>query len=290
MWIISGEGVLTVGSFRVPSSLKPPESGSFGLPEHLGNQVVQCHAAQSSKLPASLGERFLADTRIIAQPESALARAWRKLTGASGKQTILSRQLPKAGTRIPEEGTNNDYRLFCRVNLGDRFNNERYITVRKLGYGQYSTVWLARDLRYKSEPLIQGVLSKLTVCTRTQTHVALKILRSDCYNGNHDIFELEMLQHIEHKSSLSTHPGQNHVLRLLTHFRHEGEEGTHVCLVFPVLGHHLGLQTAKFEQGRIPVAVMKEVARQLLQGLDYLHRECGIIHSGQAPSANSSKS
>lgn len=94
-----------------------------------------------------------------------------------------------------------------------------------------------------------------------------------------------MLEHIEHKSSLSTHSGQNHVLRLLNHFRHEGEEGTHVCLVFPVLGHHLGLQTAKVEQGRIPVAVMKEVARQLLQGLDYLHRECGIIHTGKALSA-----
>ncbi|KFZ18072.1 hypothetical protein V501_01369 [Pseudogymnoascus sp. VKM F-4519 (FW-2642)] len=180
--------------------------------------------------------------RIIAQPQSALARAWRKLTGASGKQTIVPRQLPEAGTRIPEEGTNNDYRLFCRVNLGDRFNNERYITVRKLGYGQYSTVWLAHDLR-------------------TKTHVAVKILRSDCYNDNHDTFELEMLQHIEHKSSISTHAGQNHVLRLLSHFRHEGEEGTH---------------------GRIPVAVMKEVARQLLQGLDYLHRECGITHTGKA--------
>ena len=36
----------------------------------------------------------------------------------------------------------------------------------------------------------------------------------------------------------------------------------------------------KFEQERIPLAVMKEVARQLLQGLDVLHRECGIIHTG----------
>jgi serine/threonine-protein kinase SRPK3 len=33
---------------------------------------------------------------------------------------------------------------------------------------------------------------------------------------------------------------------------------------------------------RIPVAVMKEVARQVLQGLDFLHRECGIIHTGRS--------
>lgn len=63
------------------------------------------------------------------------------------------------------------------------------------------------------------------------------------------------------------------------------EQGTNVYLVFPVLGHHLGLQTAKFEQGDIPVAVIKEVARQLLQGLEFLHRECSIIHTGKADSA-----
>lgn len=32
------------------------------------------------------------------------------------------------------------------VHLGDVFN-DRYMVVRKLGYGQYSTVWLARDIR-----------------------------------------------------------------------------------------------------------------------------------------------
>ncbi|KFZ11572.1 hypothetical protein V502_07494 [Pseudogymnoascus sp. VKM F-4520 (FW-2644)] len=200
-----------------------------------------------------------------AQPQSVLARVWRILTGSSGTQTVLPHRLPITGTRIPEEGTNGGYSLFCSVEPGDRFNDERYITVRKLGYGQYATVWLARDLR-------------------TNTHVALKILRSDCYNGNHDIFELEMLQHIEQKSSVSIHPGRNHVLQLLNHFRHKGVDGTHVCLVFPVLGHHLGLQAATFEQSRIPVAVIKEVARQLLQGLDYLHQDCGIIHIDLKPS------
>jgi len=90
-----------------------------------------------------------------------------------------------------------------------------------------------------------------------------------------------MLQHIQQKSQLSINPGRNHVIQLLNHFRHEEANGNHVCLVFPVLGHHLGLQAAKFEQERIPVAVMKEVARQLLEGLDFLHRECGIIHTGR---------
>ena len=32
------------------------------------------------------------------------------------------------------------------VRIGDLFN-DRYKVVRKLGYGQYSTVWLARDTK-----------------------------------------------------------------------------------------------------------------------------------------------
>lgn len=34
---------------------------------------------------------------------------------------------------------------FHPVSLGDTFNSGTYKVMRKLGYGQYSTVWLARD-------------------------------------------------------------------------------------------------------------------------------------------------
>lgn len=36
---------------------------------------------------------------------------------------------------------------FHRVSLGDRFVSNKYTILRKLGYGQYSTVWLARDCK-----------------------------------------------------------------------------------------------------------------------------------------------
>lgn len=34
------------------------------------------------------------------------------------------------------------------VHLGDTFSDGRYIVVRKLGWGHFSTVWLAKDEKY----------------------------------------------------------------------------------------------------------------------------------------------
>ena len=34
------------------------------------------------------------------------------------------------------------------VHLGDSFKDGRYCVINKLGCGSFSTVWLARDLRY----------------------------------------------------------------------------------------------------------------------------------------------
>lgn len=115
---------------------------------------------------------------------------------------------------------------------------------------------------------------------RAQKYVALKILRADCYGGPHDIFEREILLKLSNMSGESNHGGRHNVLPLLDQFKHEGPSGQHVCFVFDVLGHHLGFQTAKYENGKLPLKAVRTIAQQLLLGLDSLHRECGVIHTG----------
>lgn len=43
-----------------------------------------------------------------------------------------------------------DYRKggYHPVKIGDLFNEDRYEVVRKLGWGHFSTVWLAKDQKY----------------------------------------------------------------------------------------------------------------------------------------------
>lgn len=48
-----------------------------------------------------------------------------------------------------EEEDIEDYKKggYHPVTIGDRFDNSRYIVVRKLGWGHFSTVWLALDTK-----------------------------------------------------------------------------------------------------------------------------------------------
>jgi len=62
--------------------------------------------------------------------------------GRSPKQLISSR------TFSEEEISRYCTGGYHPVRVGDIFNAGRYEVLRKLGYGVYSTVWLARDLRY----------------------------------------------------------------------------------------------------------------------------------------------
>lgn len=95
------------------------------------------------------------------------------------------------------------------------------------------------------------------------------MLRADCYGGPHDIFEREILCRISEVSEKSPHEGRNYVSGLLDHFEHTGPNGDHV---FDVLVYHLDSQPAKHEDGRLPVKAVKVITRQLLLGLDFLHR------------------
>ncbi|XP_017601392.1 PREDICTED: SRSF protein kinase 2 isoform X5 [Corvus brachyrhynchos] len=56
-----------------------------------------------------------------------------------------------------------------------------------------------------------------------------------------------------------------------------------VCMVFEVLGHHLLKWIIKSNYQGLPIRCVKSIIRQVLQGLDYLHSKCKIIHTDIKP-------
>ncbi|KAL2796402.1 kinase-like domain-containing protein [Aspergillus keveii] len=110
---------------------------------------------------------------------------------------------------------------------------------------------------------------------------ALKILSASCYDGSQaPIFEREILTHL--RNGDRDQHGYNHVCHLLDDFEHSGPNGTHVCLVFELLGETLRTFGAWFLESRLPSVVMRRFAIQLLLVLDFAH-DHNVIHTDIKP-------
>ncbi|SCU83323.1 LAME_0C04742g1_1 [Lachancea meyersii CBS 8951] len=149
---------------------------------------------------------------------------------------------------------------------GETYNNGRYVLVRKLGWGHFSTVWLAKD-------------------TVSHAHVAMKVVRSDKVYTEAALDEIKLLQRVSTRDgSLGAfYDASKHILSLLDNFNHTGPNGKHVVMVFEVLGENLLALIKKYEHRGIPAMYVKQIAKQLLLGLDYMHRKCGVIHTDIKP-------
>lgn len=114
--------------------------------------------------------------------------------------------------------------------------------------------------------------------------MALKILSSDFYKGTYDLFEVEVQKTLASVSANSTHPGRKHVARMLDTFQHQGPNSKHICLVFELLGATISQQTKAAKSLRLPYQMTKHIAIQVLEALDFIHMECGVIHTDIQPS------
>lgn len=147
------------------------------------------------------------------------------------------------------------------VRIGDCFQS-RYRVARKLGWGHFSTVWLCWDLVDKQ-------------------FVALKVVKSASHFTETALDEIKLLKTV--RDSDVNDPKRNKTVQLLNDFKISGVNGTHVCMVFEVLGHNLLKLIIKSNYRGIPRTNVKSIIRQVLEGLDYLHTKCKIIHTDIKP-------
>ncbi|TKA65067.1 hypothetical protein B0A49_10666 [Cryomyces minteri] len=149
---------------------------------------------------------------IVAQPSSGsrvptfVSRSARRLFSAATSTPISGSGLGLMyDGGVPEESL---YRYrpggYHPVHLGDFLSNGRYEVVHKLGFGGYSTVWLAGDHLLKHYVAVKIVVSEVGVKTR-ELHV-LRVLSTakDQYGSRNVIRLLDDFQHI---GPNDIHPG-----------------------------------------------------------------------------------
>ncbi|KAI3005997.1 hypothetical protein CBS147346_4024 [Aspergillus niger] len=175
--------------------------------------------------------------------------------------------MPSAGPPLPpgilvdeEISPVYDSKYFYPAKPGEVLG-DRYQTLVKVGWGVSSTVWLACDLqRHIEEP---------------GSVVALKIANNNASFAGH---ECEIEQHIS--TADPSHRGRSLIRTLLDSFQVEGPEGSHPCLVYPPMREPLSMYLRRFDEKQMPLPLIKTYIRALLTGLDYLHKNCRTVHTG----------
>uniref|UniRef100_A0A8D3DX33 non-specific serine/threonine protein kinase n=1 Tax=Scophthalmus maximus TaxID=52904 RepID=A0A8D3DX33_SCOMX len=147
------------------------------------------------------------------------------------------------------------------VEIGEIFV-DRYQVVKKLGWGHFSTVWLCWDMV-------------------NRRFVALKVVKSAQTYTETALDEIELLKCV--RDSDPKDPKRERIVHLIDDFRISGANGEHVCMVLEVLGHQLLRWIVKSNYTGLPLPCVKSILRQVLQGLDYLHTKCKIIHTDIKP-------
>ncbi|KAG4973527.1 hypothetical protein AAZX31_11G085000 [Glycine max] len=166
-----------------------------------------------------------------------------------------------SGSEEDDEGFDS-YRKggYHAVRVADQFAAGRYIAQRKLGWGQFSTVWLAYD-------------------TKTESYVALKIQKSSAQFAQAALHEINLLSSIADRDPSNS----KFVIQLIDHFKHTGPNGQHLCMVLEFLGDSL-LRLIRYNRYKgLPLNKVREICKCVLIGLDYLHTDLGMIHTDLKP-------
>uniref|UniRef100_A0A0R3RXJ0 non-specific serine/threonine protein kinase n=1 Tax=Elaeophora elaphi TaxID=1147741 RepID=A0A0R3RXJ0_9BILA len=167
------------------------------------------------------------------------------------------------GSDDEEQEDPKDYRKggYHPVAIGDVFNG-RYHVIRKMGWGHFSTVWLCWD-------------------TAQMRFVAMKIVKSAEHYTEAALDEIKLLMAVRNADENDLF--RERVVQLLDEFSVTGVNGTHICMVFEVLGCNLLKLIIRSNYQGLPLEQVRVIIKQVLEGLQYLHEKCQIIHTDIKP-------
>ena len=161
---------------------------------------------------------------------------------------------------------------------------KRYIIMQKLGYGHFSTAWLALDTKFgtyvaikiqkSAQQYIDAAYDEVEILKELANHNFdpswLKSLKEYYKNEPEKLEEIESVEH-------------TNVVQLLNSFIYHGQNGKHFCMVLEIVGVTLLELIKRYNYKGIPLPFIRIITKQILIGLDFLHRICHIIHTDLKP-------
>ena len=168
-----------------------------------------------------------------------------------------------SSAKLIEEETQPKYDpfKFYPAKLGEVLN-DRWKVIAKLGYGMTATVWLAKDLQASPNSPKKYVTIKINVNS----------LSEDFKTGRRKIAERLTNANPEH-------PGYHNIRFMLSTFKVKTRWGEHLCIVYDVLREPINICMEKWQSRLFSSEKLRKILPSLLQGLDYMHAECHVVHT-----------
>ena len=161
---------------------------------------------------------------------------------------------------------------------------ERYIIMQKLGYGHFSTAWLALDTKFgnyvcikiqkAAQQYIDAAYDEVEILQELANHnfdpAWIKSLKEYFKDDPEKLKDLDKVENTK-------------IVQLLNSFIYHGQNGRHFCMVFEIVGVTLLELIKRYNYKGIPLPYIRIITKQILIGLDFLHRICHIIHTDLKP-------
>ncbi|KAF8179626.1 CMGC/SRPK protein kinase [Pholiota molesta] len=219
--------------------------------------VQSHHAGISANVVTEITAPLLCS--IGSRSRNAIVKLWRSIADV----VLVERRLCRSDWEDYVKGG------YHPVKIGDAFSDGRYVVVRKLGWGHFSTVWLARD-------------------TKMNRHVALKVVKSAPRYTETALDEIKLLQRLITSSTPPPRPPMRRPRpRTPIPAAHMSSPSSTISATraqrHPLLGENLLGLIKRHQNKGVPMHLVRQIAKQILLGLDYMHRCCGVIHTDLKP-------
>ncbi|CAJ1989683.1 protein kinase [Leishmania donovani] len=152
-----------------------------------------------------------------------------------------------------------------------RIVHSRYVLIQKLGWGEFSTVWLGYDTKHAT--LGRGL---------SQAFVAVKVAKCRSNVQEATRYEVSLLRYLE--ARLPRHAA---ITNIIDCFDVRGEFGMHTCMVLPLCGPNLLsiIERMKADRSRRNAEDLRMIKEIVLSVLISLHElsELNVVHTDIKP-------
>ncbi|EEP77012.1 predicted protein [Uncinocarpus reesii 1704] len=155
-------------------------------------------------------------------------------------------------------------RQYYPVKIGDTLKDQ-YRVIAKLGYGAYSTVWLAWD-------------------EKASRYASLKVCVQDDGEPNSPILnEISMLQRLKKCAAAEDHPGLLFTRLADDIFEINGPSGRHYCVASKPQAGSVRVLQETFPEAKVPKLLVRSLIHRLFFSVNWLHGNCNTIHTDISP-------